>query len=69
VPVRRPTGSRVAVAALVAALASGIVLLLGRLGSGDSPGWPLSLGLFALLLGAQLIGPGPQRPARTPRGR
>jgi len=64
-----PAPRRVAAAALVAALASGVVLLLGRLGSGDHPGWPLALALFSVLLGAQLIGPGPHRPSRTPRGR
>jgi hypothetical protein len=64
-----PGPRRVAVAALVAALASGIVLLIGRLGSGDPVDWPLALGLFSVLLGAQLIGPGPAHPSRTPRGR
>jgi hypothetical protein len=69
VPVRRPIGSRIVAAALVAALSSGIVLLIGRFGEGDRPGWALALGLFSVLLGAQLIGPGPHRPSRTPRGR
>jgi len=64
-----PGPRRVAAAALVAALASGIVLLIRRLGSGDHVDWPLALGLFSVLLGAQLIGPGPNQPSRTPRGR
>jgi hypothetical protein len=50
----------VAAAALVAALASGVVLLLGGIGGGDLD-WPVALALFALLVGAQLMGPGPQR--------
>jgi hypothetical protein len=53
---------RVASAALVAGLAAGVDLLIGRLGFGDAPGWPLAAGLFAVLLGAQLIGPGPHHP-------
>ena len=59
---------RVAAAALVAGLAAGLVLVIGRLGFGDQPGWPLVLGLFCLLLGAQLTGPGPHhgRPSTPP---
>lgn len=60
---------RVASAVLVAGLAAGIVVLIGRLGFGDGPGWPVAFSLFAVLLGAQLIGPGPHHPSGSPRGR
>ena len=56
---------RIAAAALVAGLAAGVVLLIGRLGFGDQPGWPVSVGLFCVLLGGQLIGPGPHHPTLT----
>lgn len=59
---------RVAASALAAGLASGIVLLIGRVGYGNQPGWPVALGLFALLFGAQLVGPGPHHPVRLPPG-
>lgn len=58
---------RIAAAALVAGLAAGIVLLIGRLSFGDQPGWPLAIGLFCVLLGAQLIGPVAHHPGREVR--
>jgi hypothetical protein len=64
-----PAARRIAAAVLVAALAAGTVLLLGRLGSGDHPGWGLAVGVFAVLLGAQLVGPGPHHRALPPGDR
>ena len=63
-----PGPRRVAAAALGAGLAAGVVLVIGRLGFGNQPSWPIAAGLFAVLLGAQLIGPGPHhaRPAGPP---
>jgi hypothetical protein len=63
-----PAARRVARAVLGAGLASGIVLLIGRLVDGGSPGWPVAVGLFGLLVGAELIGPGAHRPAAPRRG-